>query len=350
MLEAKFKHHTFKFKIPGGTSRGVLTEKKAYFIKVWDQDNPDQFGLGECSYIPGLSIDNLDEIESCLEKIVINVNAPYEELLGMADEFPCVRFGLEMAFSSLKNGNAFKLNHNPFFNKSLPLKTNGLIWMGNKKFMQEQIKTKLELGFSCLKMKVGAIDFETELEILAEIRKEFDEHDLTLRVDANGAFSPSDALNKLERLSELALHSIEQPIMAGQWSEMAKLCEKTPIPIALDEELIGVKVSEIPQLLDLIMPQYIILKPSLIGGIEVSKEWIQHAGQRSIPWWITSALESNLGLNAIAQFVSNYYNPLPQGLGTGQLYTENIPSPLNLQGEYLSYDSEGSWDTSIIEF
>ena len=213
--------------------------------------------------------------------------------------------------------------------------------MGEHEFMHQQIQEKLEQGFSCVKLKIGAIDFQKEIELLASIREKYSEEELELRVDANGAFKPNEALAKLKELDQFDIHSIEQPIMAGQLDEMASLCQQTPFPIALDEELIGVKTREGKiALLEQVMPQYIILKPSLIGGFKGTSEWIEIAGEIGIPWWITSALESNIGLNAIAQFTSTFYNPLPQGLGTGQLYTNNIESPLKVKGEWLCYEDE----------
>lgn len=226
---------------------------------------------------------------------------------------------------------------------------NGLIWMGEPSFMKEQIKDKLQQGFSCIKMKIGAIDFEQEISILKAIRKEFSPADIELRVDANGAFTPEDATTKLERLAEFQLHSIEQPIKAGQWQKMATLCKNTPLPIALDEELIGIHHTEEKQkLIDTINPQYIILKPSLLGGFESCNEWIQTTEGKNCGWWITSALESNIGLNAIAQWTYTLNSALPQGLGTGQLYTNNFESPLEVSKGFLHYRTETNWELSLL--
>ena len=220
--------------------------------------------------------------------------------------------------------------------------------MGDEAYMKEQIEAKLAEGFSCIKMKIGAIDFQTELKILAVIRKEFSKDVIELRVDANGAFKPEEALGKLKELASFNLHSIEQPIKQGQWKEMAQLCATTPLPIALDEELIGVFDSKTKkELLESIQPQYIILKPSLVGGYKGSEEWMKLADDLNIKYWITSALESNVGLNAISQWTYTLGIPMPQGLGTGSLYTNNIPAALKVEGGYLHYDTSQKWDFNI---
>jgi len=336
-LKASFEIKVFEFKRPSGTSRGVLTEKKAWFITVWNKNNPEVKGVGECSIIPGLSPDyeNDDLYESKVSDLVKDVDyfsMNSEEL----KDFPSIYFGLEMALLDLKNGGKGIFYDTPFARGKQAIPINGLIWMGDEEFMQSQITQKLKEGFSCIKMKIGAIDFERELEILAGIRKQVSAAEITLRVDANGAFTSENAPEKLKRLSAFDLHSIEQPIRQGQTSEMRSLCQKNILPIALDEELIGVNdYEEKKQLLDQIKPQYIILKPSLLGGFKGTKEWIELAEERSIPWWITSALESNVGLDAIAQFTSTYQITLPQGLGTGALYTNNTPSALKVENGEL---------------
>lgn len=337
-LKASFEKKVFEFKRPSGTSRGVLTEKKAWFITVWNQGNPEIKGVGECSVIPGLSPDYLDDAsyENVLNSVVLDVDSFSLNIEELKD-YPSIYFGLEMALLDLKNGGKGVFYETDFTNGNQAIPINGLIWMGDKEFMQSQITQKLKEGFSCIKMKIGAIDFEKELEILAGIRNQVTAKEITLRVDANGAFSPEDAPEKLKRLAEFDLHSIEQPIKQGQIAEMQKLCAKNILPIALDEELIGVNdFEDKKQLLDSIQPQYIILKPSLIGGFKGAKEWIELAEERNIPWWITSALESNVGLDAIAQFTSTYEITLPQGLGTGAIYTNNTPSLLKVEdGELL---------------
>ena len=324
MIKAKFHKRTFHFKRPSGTSRGVLTEKHAWFIEVWEEKEPSIIGIGECSIIPGLSPDFV-AFESYEEKL----SEVCDDLSTDLQEWPSILFGVECALLDLKNGGRGSYFENAFSRGEQKIPINGLIWMGSEEFMQTQVEEKIAAGFSVIKMKIGAIDFETEFKILKSIREKFSKEQLTLRVDANGAFSPEEAMTKLRRLAELDIHSIEQPIKKGQYIVMNQLCTYSPLDIALDEELIGINstASKI-ELLDSIKPPFIILKPSLHGGISGCKEWIQLAEERNIAWWITSALESNVGLNAICQFVGEYKNDLPQGLGTGSLYTDNIESDL----------------------
>ncbi len=331
-MKARFTKKTFHFKRPSGTSRGVLTEKHAWFLEIWNETNPAIIGIGECSIIPGLSPDFVD-FKNYEAKIAETCSNPNLDLCN----WPSIKFGLETALLDLKHGGHGIIFDNDFASgkKSIPI--NGLIWMGEPAFMQEQIEEKLKQGFKTIKLKIGAIDFQAEIELLKSIRNRYSKEEITLRVDANGAFSPNEALEKLRQLSELDIHSIEQPIRQGQLLEMKLLCARTPLPIALDEELIGVNQTKVKiELLNTIRPQYIILKPSLHGGIEGTKEWISLAEERNIPWWITSALESNVGLNAICQLTAEYSNELPQGLGTGSLYVDNIPSNLQVQNGTIS--------------
>ncbi len=324
MIKAKFHKRTFHFKKPSGTSRGILTEKHAWFIEVWEENTPAVVGIGECSIIPDLSPDFIDfeSYEDKLTEVCANLST---ELQG----WPSILFGVECALLDLKNGGKRIYFENAFSRGEQKIPINGLIWMGSEEFMQEQIEEKIAAGFSVIKMKIGAIYFDTELKILKSIREKFSKEKLTLRVDANGAFSPEEALNKLQKLANLAIHSIEQPIKKGQYLAMNQLCKRSPLDIALDEELIGINsTEEKTKLLDSIQPPFIILKPSLHGGISGCKEWIELAEERGIDWWMTSALESNIGLNAICQFVGEYDISLPQGLGTGALYTDNIESDL----------------------
>lgn len=330
-MKLRFEKKTFRFKVPSGTSRGILTEKHAWFLSAWRTDTPWVVGIGECSVIPGLSPDFKD-FTSYEEKLEELCNDPTINLSA----WPSIRFGLESALLDLENGGKRVYFNNAFTEGEAKIPINGLIWMGSPESMREQIAQKLSEGFTTLKMKIGAIDFAQELEILREIRRQFTPEAITLRVDANGAFSPQEALHKLTQLSELQLHSIEQPIASGQHAAMCELCAVSPIPIALDEELIGVDEQHArAQLLDEIQPHYIILKPSLHGGIEGCREWIKLASERNIGWWITSALESNIGLNVICQFAAEYANLLPQGLGTGSLYTNNVSSELRVKNGYI---------------
>ncbi|MFN6076319.1 MAG: o-succinylbenzoate synthase [Fluviicola sp.] len=331
-----FEAHTLYFKQPSGTSRGVLTEKKLWLLTLKFASNETK-GIGECSVIPGLSPDFISvyEYEKKLTEVCQNPRC-FLENPSLLNDFPSVLFGLESAYLDWKNGGKQTYFDTAFNTGKVKIPINGLIWMGDKSFMEKQIEEKLAQGFRCLKMKVGAIDFESEVDLLKSIRNRFPSNELELRVDANGAFSLDQAFNKLERLSQFEIHSIEQPIKAGNWNEMAELCVKTPIPIALDEELIGVNSIENKiLLLETIKPQYIILKPSLHGGFSGSKEWISLAEEKNIPWWMTSALESNIGLTAIAQFASTFTNDLPQGLGTGSLYTSNFESNLCVENGFI---------------
>lgn len=345
MIKATYQQYFLNFKQPSGTSRGVLRTKETWFLIL---EREGKYGYGECGLFRGLSVDDCPNYEEKLQWACENINIGLEKLLTELIEFPSIQFGLEQAFLSLENKNPFELFLSDFTKGKQQITINGLIWMGDKAVMQQQIKDKLQQGFTTIKMKIGAIDFDTEIELLQSIRKEFSAKEIELRVDANGAFSPDNALDKLMRLSELDLHSIEQPIKQGQWQEMAKLCENTPLSIALDEELIGVFSSEEKEkCIATIKPQYIILKPSLVGGFKGSNEWIQIASNHNAGNWITSALESNIGLNAIAQWTFTLNNPLPQGLGTGSLFANNFQSPLEVTKGSLAYNSSKNWHFNI---
>lgn len=345
-MKASYHKHILKFKRPSGTSRGVLTTKETWFIIL--RDNA-KVGVGECGILRTLSIDDRPNYEEKLKWVCDNIHLELQALLAELIEWPSIQFGLEQAFLSLASKNPFLLFPSEFTNSQEAININGLIWMGDENFMKSQIREKLETGFDCIKMKIGAIDFETELSLLRSIRKEFSPSDIELRVDANGAFTPNSALEKLNQLSEFHIHSIEQPIKQGQLHEMALLCEQTPLPIALDEELIGVfDVEKKTKLLQTINPQYIILKPSLVGGYKGSKEWMDLATRNSIGWWITSALESNIGLNAIAQWTYTLGSSMPQGLGTGSLFTNNFESPLEVKNGYLHFNKSMNWNFNLI--
>lgn len=347
-MKANFKKYLLDFKRPSGTSRGVLTEKETWFLKV---EENGKVGYGECGILRGLSIDDRPDYKDKLQWLCENINRDKDELLKELIEFPSIQFGLEMALQSLIAKDPFVLFPSDFTKAKKEIPINGLIWMGEKSFMKAQIDQKLAEGFSCIKLKIGAIDFETELDLLKFIRQEFPAEKIELRVDANGAFPPDETLEKLKKLSQFDLHSIEQPIKQGQVEEMQKLCASTPLPIALDEELIGVfKKEDKRKLLEEISPQYIILKPSLVGGFAGTQEWIDLAEELDIGWWITSALESNIGLNAIAQWTALKDTKMPQGLGTGSLYTNNLDSPLVVKGEKLTYQPDLTWNISALKF
>jgi o-succinylbenzoate synthase len=345
-MKAFYQKYLLNFKQASGTSRGVLRTKETYFLKLVDNE---RIGYGECAVFKGLSIDDREDYEARLTWLCENIYRNKEELLMELTEFPSIQFGLEQALLSVQQKNPFELFPTKFTKSEDGIKINGLIWMGTEAFMQQQIKEKLNAGFTTIKLKIGAIDFDTEIALLKRIRNEFPSEEIEIRVDANGAFKPSEALEKLKRLSAFNLHSIEQPIKQGQIDEMALLCSKTPLPIALDEELIGVfELTKKQDILQIIKPQYIILKPSLIGGYKGSEQWIQLAKKQNIGWWITSALESNIGLNAIAQWTYTLKNKMPQGLGTGSLFTNNFESPLEVNSEYLFYNANKKWNLNLM--
>jgi O-succinylbenzoate synthase len=344
-MKATYKKHILNFKRPSGTSRGVMTEKETWFLLL--EENGKR-GVGECGLLRGLSIDDRPDYEEKLHWVCENIHLGKDKLWLELLEFPSLQFGVEMAFLSLQAESTFELFPSDFTKGKDTITINGLVWMGEEAFMKQQIEEKLAEGFTCIKLKIGAIDFQQELDLLAFIRKHFDAHTIEIRVDANGAFLPNEALEKLQLLLKYNLHSIEQPIKAGQFEAMQQLCQQTPFPIALDEELIGVFTYEDKvKLLEAIQPQYIILKPSFIGGIKGSLEWIEIAKKLHIGWWITSALESNVGLNAIAQFTYTLNNKMPQGLGTGGLYTNNFDCPLAIDKGHLIYNSKLNWDFKI---
>lgn len=344
-MTATFQKYILNFKQASGTSRGVLRTKETFFLFI-SKDGKE--GVGECGLFRGLSVDDRPDYEVKLEWLCQNIHLEIDFLLDELIEFPSIQFGLEQALLSLKSKHPFELFPSNFTKGKDAIPINGLIWMGSKEFMQQQIKEKLRAGFTTIKLKIGAIDFGAELELLKSIRKEFSKDEIELRVDANGAFNPNDALEKLKRLSDFDLHSIEQPIKQGQWQEMASLCEATPLPIALDEELIGVfDVTKKEELLLTIKPQFIILKPSLVGGFKSSADWIEISNKHNVSWWITSALESNVSLNAITQFTHSLNVKMPQGLGTGGLFTNNFDCPLEIKKGQIHYNNSKKWNFNL---
>ncbi len=342
MIQATYQRYVLNFKQASGTSRGVLKTKETFFF-VFKQGA--KVGYGETGLFRGLSADDLPDYEEKLQWACAHVNQGLTYLLENLKAYPSIQFGLEQAFLSLESVNGFDLFSSSFVNDEAPININGLVWMGEISFMEQQIEEKLAQGFTTIKLKIGALDFEKECQLLAAIRKRFSKEEIEIRVDANGAFTPENALEKLERLARFDIHSIEQPIRQGQAAAMQELCLKSPLPIALDEELIGVFDKAAKEaLLQKIQPQYIILKPSLVGGIGGSQEWITLAEKYGIDWWITSALESNIGLNAIAQWTSTLGTTMPQGLGTGGLFTNNITAPLEVASGKLYYKRALNWD------
>ena len=331
-MKIDIEERVLHFKQPAGTSRGVYTERKIWLVKMTDGD---AVGIGECAPLPKLSCDDIPDYAEVLRRFCDEVERSGQFDTEALRDYPSMLFGLETAMLSFA-----KTQHStPFSKGEIGIPINGLVWMGTYEEMNERIEQKLAQGFHCIKLKIGAIDFDAELELIKKIRERFSHQEVELRVDANGAFPFDEALYKLELLSQYALHSIEQPIKAGQWANMAELCRESPLPIALDEELIGVNdPDQKRQMLNIIRPRYIILKPSLHGGMMGVREWIDIANDMNIGSWITSALESNIGLNAIAQLTAVIYGPdirMPQGLGTGQLFTDNIPMPLEIRGDKL---------------
>ncbi len=355
-LSAKWQKHILQFRFEAGTSRGILTTKDTWFISICDKKNPSIIGIGECGPLKGLSPDDRPDFETKLQAVCEKINFLSHSKFSIQNilndfslqEFPSIVFGIETALLDLKNEGKRIILPSPFSEGKESIPINGLVWMGDELFMQKQLEEKIVQGYSCIKLKIGAIDFDTEIRLIESIRKRFSAAEITIRVDANGAFGMEEAKEKLKILSRFSLHSIEQPIKSGQREAMQELCKITPLPIALDEELIGIYSAEDKkQLLTFIKPQYIILKPTLIGGIEMSLEWIRLAEKNSIGWWITSALESNIGLNAVSQLAASLNVSMPQGLGTGQLYQNNIDSPLTIDHGQLYYDTSKKWDLSI---
>ena len=345
-MQATYKKYVLDFKRPSGTSRGVLTQKETWFLILKDNE---RFGIGECGLLKGLSVDDVGQYEEKLKWVCDNVDKGKDALWLALTEFPSIQFGVEQAFLSFRSDDPFTLFPSDFINKERPIAINGLIWMGDEGFMHQQIEQKLAEGFRCIKMKIGAIDFSSEICLIESIRKKFDRSQVELRVDANGAFDVNLALEKLRILAQFELHSIEQPIKKGNALKMKYLCDHSPLSIALDEELIGIfDLAKKRELLQTIQPQYIILKPSLIGGYRGSAEWIKLADEMKIGWWVTSALESNIGLNAISQWTFGLQNNMYQGLGTGGLYTNNIESPLTVANGQLFYNKNRSWQINLI--
>ncbi|WP_128544439.1 o-succinylbenzoate synthase [Larkinella soli] len=359
-LKADVLKYTLRFTFEAGTSRGVLTQKDSYFVRIQDDEDPSVTGWGECGPLKGLSIDDRPDFVDQLRHIcrvfnrldlqLFRWNIPIVLSQLISGQFPSIQFGFETAMLDYINGGRRVVIDSDFATGNRAIPINGLVWMGRPDFMRRQIEEKLEAGYTTLKLKIGALDFDQECALLDSIRSRFSATEITLRVDANGAFRPDEVLDKLDRLAAYDLHSIEQPIRQGQPDLMADLCRQTPVPIALDEELIGhMEYVDKTRLLKKIQPQYIILKPSLLGGFIHCSEWIEVGNRLGIGWWITSALESNIGLNAIAQYTAQFKNPLPQGLGTGQLYHNNIDSPLSISQGFLRSDLNKPWNLELLE-
>lgn len=342
-MQVKILKRVLNFARPAKTSRDSLNEREVYYF-ILREEAHGSIGIGECAPIFGLSRENRLSFGKALDKVqsASSLDDIPEDLLV---QNPSIRFALETAVKDMLSGGKreiFPLSKKP----RIPI--NGLVWMNEKDAMRQEAFEKVEAGYSCIKLKIGGINFSDELEILSQLRNTYDAKHLEIRLDANGAFSPENVMYKLEALSRFTIHSIEQPIKAGQWNAMRELCNNSPIPIALDEELIGIDGERKKEVLDTVQPHYIILKPTLHGGFSGSDDWINLARERKIDWWATSALESNIGLNAIAQWVSTYQNPLHQGLGTGKLFVNNIPSPLQSGDGYFWWNEKLKWQIDFI--
>jgi len=360
MLCASVHKQVFQFAFAARTSRGPMLDKTSWFIRLWDDSNPAIYGLGECGPLPYLSKELTPEFEAVLTDFVASIQSKklslpaqgWNDLSSMreffntnniAREHSSITFALETALLDLINGGSRQIFKNKFTEQT-PIPINGLVWMGGLDFMLQQVEIKIRDGYHCVKLKVGGLDFEKECDVLQYIRRKYFRENIEIRLDANGAFKKDEALQKIQNLKRFQVHSIEQPIKPGM-PEMEALCRESPIPIAFDEELVGINIPDQKDaLLKKLKPQFIILKPMLHGGLTGCEEWIQLAKKHSIGWWMTSALESNIGLNAIAQFTSQYPIDLPQGLGTGQIYTNNFPSPLEPLKGFLHYQKKELWD------
>ncbi|MBD5203289.1 MAG: o-succinylbenzoate synthase [Bacteroidales bacterium] len=346
-MRLAYAPYRLRFRNPAGTSRGVLTEKLTCFLKFYDENDPSRFGLGEAAIFEGLSPEAGGGYEIKLLELVANV------ALGRPTDLSChssIQFGFEQAILDYSNGCEGVYFPSSFTEGKSEIEINGLVWMGSLDEMLSRLRSKVEEGFSCIKIKIGAIDWNKELELLNAVRNEFGSHDLMLRVDANGGFDASNVMSRLEALALLDVHSIEQPVRAGQLELMAEICRNSPVPVALDEELIGIyDAAGKEDLLDIVGPAYVILKPALCGGFQGASEWIAMATKRNIGWWVTSALESNVGLDAIAQWTASIGAEGPQGLGTGMLFTNNFSSPVSLSGDRLSYDPSVRIDRTVFD-
>lgn len=345
-FKIEIRKRVLQFKQAAGTSRGTLLVKPVWYVIL---KNGQKTGIGECNPLAGLSIDDRPDFDQVVRNFASQFESQQKIDFEKLEAFPSIKMGFEMALIDFNQNETCLLFPSDFTDGKDSIPINGLIWMGDHDHMLKQIHTKIEEGYGVLKLKIGAINFSEELDLLQTIRSAFDARQMELRVDANGAFSVKDALNKLTQLAKFDIHSIEQPIAAGQWKSMAEICINSPIPVALDEELIGLaSSSNKKRLLDVIQPQYIILKPSLLGGFNSSSEWIEHANSAAIKWWVTSALESNIGLNAIAQYTYQLGVKMPQGLGTGMLYTNNIASPLYIKNGALYHTQNAPWSLNEI--
>ena len=349
MMKAYFQKRILRFRKPAGTSRGIMLRKPLWYLYFYEETEPQVKGIGECSIIPGLSIDDDTKVEEKLSEICKQINSGEYDFSKQLYDFPGINFAIETALHDLNANGTKVLFPSDFTDGKAGIPINGLVWMDSKEKMLQQVKEKIELGFHCIKLKIGAIDLDDELSILRYIRENYSQDELEIRVDANGNIDLNDVRNVLKKLAELGVHSIEQPIIPSQIEEMAELCRNTAIPIALDEELLGKYPFENKRrLIEIIRPQYLVLKPGLLGGFNETTEWINIANEFSIDWWITSALESNIGLNAISQWTYTLGNSRYHGLGTGSLYHENVGCPLYVNGEKIFYNPLQKWNFEFV--
>jgi o-succinylbenzoate synthase len=347
-LEAVWKKHLLKFNFEAKTSRDTLRERPVWFIIVKKNGKP--LAIGECAWLKGLSIESEQDIEPMLSAICKDFGSYFSnpELLR---KWPSIQMALDMIRAQIESGQWLNPFPGKFAEGKQEIPINGLVWMGSKDAMLQSLEAKIAEGFKCVKLKIGGIDFQEELRLLEFVRNQYNENEIEIRLDANGAFAFNEAIHKLKSLAKFKIHSIEQPIKQGHWEKMAEIVAESPIPIALDEELIGMdELEQKAALLELIKPRYIILKPSLIGGFSASQEWIDAAEKQGIQWWLTSMLESNIGLNALAQWVStkDTFN-LPQGLGTGKLYSNNVDCGLEIAYGFIRYNPNTPWNLRNIE-
>ena len=355
MLRARWIEHTLQPRFELGTSKGPINARIVWSLIAWDIERPEIKGIGEAALFPGHSKEFPADVKTKLIELCAETRDWSRRLTTDLVEVPSVRFAVEQCLRDLEVSGTKQLFPSPFTlgQKGIPI--NGLVWMGDKATMKQRIREQIEKGFTTVKMKIGASSIhrngiEDELELLRSVRSEFGAGDISLRVDANGAFNSRNAMDVLERLAALDIHSIEQPVAPGLYEVIAELCERSPVPIALDEDLIGLNTTDAKNdLLDHVKPKFIVIKPSLVGGWEATRQWIALAESRGIGWWITSALESSIGLNAIAQFTATLGVRMAQGLGTGSVYANNTPSPLFAEAGLLHYRPEVAWDLSSLE-
>lgn len=348
-LKAKYIKHRLKFLRPAGTSKGYLNYKECWYLVLWEENSPQIRGIGECSILPNFNIDDRPDIEDKIAEVCDQINQGTFQAGCLLPQWPTIQFAMEMALLDLKNGGNRILFPSAFTRGNDGVMTNGLIRLGDESSTRQQIERCLDKGFSCIKLKIGQLDWQTEYSILHFLRKQYKSSDLTIRVDANGAFTPQRIYDVLEQLAELEVHSIEQPIKAGQVEAMALLCNGSPIPIVLDEELLGVfDYEKRKNLLETIKPQYLAIEPSLCGGFDLSEQWIELAKQNNIGWWVTTSLQSNIGVNAIAQWAYSQKSNMIHGIGTGLMFSNNIDSPLSLRGESIFYRINEEWNLSFL--